>query len=101
VKRIPVACTLKRAEFTAQSADWEWAVARFGRARNAVDQGVEVILAADAHDEVARLVDLERSCCGWATWQLDRDGNEVRLRVTSPDAEGADVLRDLFGLAPA
>jgi hypothetical protein len=46
--------------------------------------------------ELAELVRLERECCAFAEWRIDRRGDELVLDVSANDATGAKAIQTMF-----
>jgi hypothetical protein len=91
---VPVACTLVAADLADRGADW----ARLGvPVREAIPAGLRLTYGTEAESDLRRLAALERECCAWAAWSVDRRGDEVVLEVTAaPDAVPA--VRELFSM---
>ncbi|MDE2298483.1 MAG: hypothetical protein KGK18_09985 [Burkholderiales bacterium] len=44
-----------------------------------------------AAEKVARVVELERVCCGFLDFELSTSANGVELTITAPEQEGTDA----------
>jgi hypothetical protein len=98
---LPIACALGVRELGAQERRWTELVRAAGTGRAATPDGIELRFRDDDHHGVERelgeLVAIERECCAWARWQIDRgpeDGSVVLRARASGD--GAAVLQSLF-----
>jgi len=98
---IPIACTLTPADYRARLAE----IAALSRdALRRVEQHGDVLelrYAPTAAARVQALVEKERTCCAFLTFDLRETADEVHLIVTVPEvALGAvpELLRELTGL---
>ncbi|MEZ5289764.1 MAG: hypothetical protein R2745_01635 [Vicinamibacterales bacterium] len=92
---IPIACTLSPTDHRARLA----AIAALSRdaLRHVERRGLTLDLryAPEAAARVRTLVDQERSCCAFLTFDLQEAAHEVRLLVTAP-AAAAEVVPELL-----
>jgi hypothetical protein len=89
---LPVACTLSQSDLQALSSRW----ARLAASAQAED-GLRIAFSADADGEreLAELVAVERDCCAWASWSVERSEDRLVL-VVSADGEGVGALHGMF-----
>ena len=96
------ACSLSQADLAGRAARWrdlaEVALVRVSRTspgqRLAFRSGQEVA------DELEELAALERGCCSFATWSVDRTGDQLILDVSAADPEGIEAVHALFADLP-
>ncbi len=88
-----IACTLSRKDLAAQSERWHRLAGRALASREETTGGLR--LAFDdlpgVRDELRALVAVERTCCAWATWELD--GTVLEVRSTD---HGVATLQEMF-----
>ena len=53
-----------------------------------ISDGYEVTFASSGPNvaQLRQLVDLERRCCSFLTFELRSDGEELQLKITGPDS---------------
>lgn len=97
---VPIACTLTPEAYRTRVAE----IAALSRdALRRVDQRGDVLdlrYAPDAAARVRSLVEQERVCCAFLTFDLHETADEVQLLVTVPDAARdaiPELLRELTG----
>lgn len=81
---LPVACTLGPADGRQRLDDWR-ALATAAGAGRADAAGAVVLTFRDlpgVHAELSRLVEAERSCCAFLTWELVRADGQWQVHVT-------------------
>jgi hypothetical protein len=92
---IPIACTLSATDYRTRLAD----IAALSRdaLRHVERRGLTLDLryAPEAAARVRQLVEQERRCCAFLTFELHEETDEVRLLVTAPPA-AADAVPDLL-----
>jgi hypothetical protein len=92
-----IACDLEAGGAAAQAERWVrlGQEAALGRAETA--DGLEIRFRDEAavERELRELASVERGCCAWARWEVDRTNGELVLRVTSTP-EGAAALHAMF-----
>ena len=92
-----MACTLDRDALEARLAEWE-ALRREALVSASRDGAVGTTVwraGGSTFERLASLVDAERSCCSFFTFDLHRGSDEIRLIVTAPP--GAEGALDVFG----
>jgi hypothetical protein len=83
-----VACSLTPSELGHREQAWENLI----QARERVAGGIRLTVDAAAMSSVRELVDLERECCPWIKFNLDRDS----LTLTATGV-GEELLVHMFG----
>ena len=95
---IPIACTLSPADYRARLVT----IANLSRdaLRRVEHRGLtlELHYAPEAAARVRALVDQERTCCAFLTFDLHEEPETVRLLVTAPPAAAEVVPELLFEL---
>ena len=96
--RLPIACSLNGAEVVSRQGEWEQLLASHTIDRVEIDHGVRCRLRAseEVRRELHRLVDLERGCCPWITWNLHDEVSSLVLEATAETEEGVKLLRAWF-----
>jgi hypothetical protein len=94
---LPIACTLDAAGQAEQARRWATLIDTAAIGRTATADGIE--LRFHPHqgvaDELDQLVAVERGCCPWADWQIERTDAALILRATAP-RDGVAALRAMF-----
>lgn len=100
---IPIACTLSPSDYQTRLKE----IASLSReALRRVDRQGDVLdlrYAPAAADRVRALVDQERTCCPFLTFEIHEHATEVQLLVTVPAAAldaVPELLRELTGAEP-
>lgn len=86
-----VACTLSRSELEETGAAWQKLFRLSLVSRDEVSGGLRLVFHAGSADALRQLIDVERECCRWITFELD--GGTVTM--TSPGA-GASAIREMW-----
>jgi hypothetical protein len=94
---LPVACTLSQSDLQALSSRWARLAASAQAERTQTEDGLRIAFSADADGEreLAELVAVERDCCAWASWSVERSEDRLVL-VVSADGEGVGALHGMF-----
>ncbi len=94
----PVVCTLTTLEMAAQTLEWV-DLAPLALSRHDVDGGVASTYPLVLADQIEELASRETSCCGsWLTIAHERGDDEFRLRLTTTNPDGVDLIRSFSGL---
>src|SRR3712207_6314113 len=95
---VPIACTLSEAELSDRRALWR-RIEGDVMARRRGENRLEVVYAASAEVErvLPSLVNAESRCCGFATWRLTRDADQIVLTVAGPP-DAVAALSHEFGI---
>ena len=94
----PVVCTLANGPLTQQKLEWT-DLAAHAATRTAIEGGAESSYPLDLADQIESLADREVACCGsWLQIAHERDDHVIRLRLTTTNPEGVDLIRTMSGL---
>ncbi len=93
-----MACTLSAADLRDRRGAWTRLCERALTAHRATAAGVELAFRPDPGVErtLRELARLERECCSFAQWSVDRSEDELVLEVTASDASGIAAVRALL-----
>jgi hypothetical protein len=94
----PVACCLSAGEYQGRIA-WIEILTRRALQSHARDDLVLCLsYAPEAAPDVRQMVEQERTCCPFLTFDLDQSPKAVRLKITAPEAarDSADMLFGQF-----
>ena len=96
--RRPAACSLDAADGATRRRRWLELGERALLEKAATSRGVRLSYREDAgvERELRELAELERECCGFATWLVSADEDRIVLDVSAP-GEGAAAVRAMFG----
>ena len=97
--KIPIACSLTPADATGQLNEWA-ELQRHVLRTETLDHGAALIFDIALAERVEDLAVREAACCGFLTLATRRENEELRLEITSDDADAAPVIALLTG-APA
>lgn len=86
-----VACSLSRSELEATGTAWQKLFRRSLIARDEVAGGLRLVFHPGSAEALGRLIDIERECCPWITFELDG----ASVTMTSPGA-GASAIREMW-----
>lgn len=86
-----VACTLSRTELEDTAAAWQKLFRRSLISRDEVPGGLRLAFHSGSAPALRALIDIERECCAWITFELD--GPTVTM--TSPGA-GESAIREMW-----
>ena len=90
----PAGCTLAAPEAAAQLADWRKLLQSVSRI-DAIDRGSQLFFPRVQETAVRALAARESACCAFLTIDVDAEGPEVSVEITS-EQEGARKLLDLM-----
>jgi hypothetical protein len=95
---LPIACTLSAAELEERKSTILNSVRSAVLGRTPVPQGYryEFSNCGATSQEIRRLVELERQCCQFLSFNVTENENTIRLDVIGQPAALA-VIEDLFG----
>jgi hypothetical protein len=93
----PIACTLDNVAYRDRVAAWEALSKRARLSGLRTGAGVELRYRRDPEVEQAlrELIELERLCCPFLEFQLERDRDEIVLRIVAP-GEALPVLDEFL-----
>jgi hypothetical protein len=99
--RLPVACTLGSGDAAERLERWRALAAKSAPRPRRSGHRLEVRWRLDPadSDELAELVEAERTCCAFVSWAVSRDGGDTVLTVTADPGRPDDVasIAVLFG----
>jgi hypothetical protein len=92
-----VACTLGASDLKEQARRWTELRRRAEQRQAETPAGKRVYFAAEdgVAEELGALVAVERECCAWASWTVERQGDDVVLEIAS-SGEGVPAIRQMF-----
>jgi hypothetical protein len=88
----PIACTLTAGDLKDREGAWKKLMASGLVDRELVPGGLRLSAASGAAAALIKLIDLERECCGWISFEVTQ-GAVVTLTA---DGEGEAVLAGMF-----
>jgi hypothetical protein len=93
----PIACSLPAAGYAARQEDIARIAREALRSREPLTGGTRLILAArdDTERDLRALVAAEAECCPFLRFELNRDGDSLRLDVTGP-GDAQPIIAELF-----
>lgn len=91
VNQAPIACTLSAADLSPRLARIRALTAAHLRAHELAGSRLRLLYAAEAAEEVAQIVELERRCCAFLDFHLAHLDDGVELIVVGPEQEGSDA----------
>ena len=86
-----VACTLSRSELEETSSAWQKLFRLSLASREEVPGGLRLAFHPGSAAALRQLVDIERDCCAWITFELDG----ATVTMTSPGT-GASAIREMW-----
>jgi len=93
---VPIACSLPGTDMTARIDDWQTLLSKVTR-RTSVPGGRRLELAdRSGLADLARLVDVEQTCCAFFAFAITIDHRGLALEVTAPP-DGQELLTAIFG----
>jgi hypothetical protein len=90
-----IACTLTPGDLQETQRAWQKLFRLSLVSRDEVRGGVRLEVHPGSADALRQLVDVERECCAWATFELDGP----ILTITSPGA-GESAIRQMWVIDP-
>ena len=97
--RIPIACTLPRADSARQALEWQ-RLQQEALSHSPIDGGVADEYPAELRPLLEDLVRRESACCGFLDFALTSTPTLLRLDVTSTDPAAEPVIGLLAGPRP-
>jgi hypothetical protein len=94
----PIACTLEDYSRGARRERWVTLASRALVEIETTDGGLRLVLAADesVEHELRELADLERECCAFATWSVERVGDRLVLDVAARRDDAVPAVQGMF-----
>ena len=94
----PVVCNLTIGRRAQQQLEWT-DLGDHATTRTPIDGGVESVFPLELAGQIEELADRELACCGsWLDISYQRESTAFRLRVTTTNPDGVDLIRSLSGL---
>jgi len=93
-ERLPIACTLSPSELKDREGAWKKLLGSGLVEREPVPGGIRLRPAPGAATALLDLIDLERECCAWISFEIG-EGSAVTLTA---GGEGEAVLAGMFSL---
>lgn len=87
----PIACTLSAADMGPRLARIQALTRLHLRGHELTGSALRLTYAPEAAEEVARIVELERQCCAFLTFETHRQADGADLVITAPGHVGADA----------
>lgn len=97
-RHLTVACDLEAAGAEARVAEWQALRDAYELGAETIPGGARMWLATDAAPLAESLVRREAGCCGFLDFDMATEDGRVRLDITSPAPQGAQVAVFLAGL---
>ena len=93
-----VACSLSGADMAKRAWRWSRLRARAGRGRAVTETGLCLRFGDEpgVERELRRLAELERACCAFATWDVERRDGGLVLDIGAASPEGRAAVRTMF-----
>jgi hypothetical protein len=86
-----IACSLTPRELEDVGAAWQRLLRLSLVSRDEIDGGIRLVFHAGSADALRQLIDIERECCPWITFELDGP----RVTMTAAGA-GESALRGMW-----
>ena len=86
-----VACSLTRTELEETGTAWQKLFRLSLKSRAEVPGGLRLVFHPGSADALRQLIDIERDCCPWITFQLDG----ATVTMTSAGG-GASAIREMW-----
>jgi hypothetical protein len=86
-----VACTLTPDDLKEAQAGWEKLLSGSLISRKEIPGGLKLVVHPGSEEALRKLVDIERECCRWITFQLDGPTVEMTAPVT-----GESAIREMW-----
>ena len=87
----PLACTLSAADMAPRLARIRQLTQSHLRAHFLQGSALRLSYAYEAAAELAAIVELERECCAFLTFQMTEGKDAVELLIVGPQKDGADT----------
>jgi hypothetical protein len=94
-----IACTLNQEDLGSRRERWLVLGSRALIAVETTSGGLELVFAREpgVEDELARLAELERDCCPFATWEVASGDGRVVMDVAGKTADAIPAVQGMFG----
>lgn len=88
---VPIACTLDLQAMGPRLAEINQLTREHLRSHRLKGRTLKLTYDAAAAERVARIVELERACCGFLGFELKVSADAVELSIAAPEQEGTDA----------
>lgn len=96
----PAACTITLTDANEQSVAWDALIERTTSVER-LELGVALTFDSGLSTMVDDLVDIERQCCSFLEFVVERSDDGIRLIVSADDAVGLQAIHDALGVTSA
>lgn len=86
-----IVCTLSKDELSDTRSAWQKLFRTALLVREEIPGGIRLIVNEGSAEALGQLIEIERDCCRWITFELD--GSTVSLTA---EGAGADALRQMW-----
>ena len=86
-----IACTLSPSDLRDTQAAWQKLFRMSLISRDIIPGGLKLVVHDGSADALRQLIDIERECCRWITFELD--GPIVSMTA---DGDGASAIRSMW-----
>jgi hypothetical protein len=86
-----IACTLTPDDLQETQVAWHKLLSRSLVSRQEIPGGVRLVIHPGSSEALRQLIDVERECCGWITFQLH--GPAVEMTAPGP---GESAIREMW-----
>ena len=91
-----IVCTLSKDELTDTSSAWQKLFRTALLVREEIPGGLRLVVNDGSAEALRQLIEIERDCCRWITFELD--GPTVSMTA---EGAGASALRAMWVIDPA
>ncbi|TMC55737.1 MAG: hypothetical protein E6J20_00040 [Chloroflexi bacterium] len=91
-----IVCTLTTDELRDTRSAWQKLFRTALLSREEIPGGIRLVVNDGSAEALGRLIEIERDCCRWITFELD--GPSVSM---SAEGEGASAIRSMWVVGPA
>jgi hypothetical protein len=95
---ISAACSLTADDLRQRQNRWQRLAERAGADTRITADGLQLVFRAapGIEAELEQLAALERDCCSFATWSIQKRGNQLVLAVSAVSEEGIAAVQAMF-----
>jgi hypothetical protein len=90
-----IVCTLTQDELSDTRTAWQKLFSSALVVREEIPDGLRLVVNDGSAEALRQLIDIERDCCGWITFQLD--GPTVSMTA---EGDGAAAIRAMWVIDP-
>ena len=94
---IPIACSLPPADVARQGLEWN-ELSGLATATEHIDGGVAMTFGIAQTQRVEDLAAREATCCSFLSFTTTRDGDVLRLEITSRNPDALPAIEALAGV---